>query len=97
MWGSIDDRTLCPLSSAITSWNRGKFRVRHAAAVFEAFDDVVFDVAEQRDVLGEDGEVVGAGGARQKRRVLRRQMVTRLPGSTITTFDVTIAPSHSRT
>lgn len=49
--------------------------VRHAATPFKAFDDVVFDAAEERNVLGECGEVVGTGSPRQDGRVLWREGV----------------------
>ena len=44
-----------------------------AAAVAEAAQDVVFDLGEQPDVLGLQGEVVRAGGAGQPRGVRGRQ------------------------
>ena len=72
--------------------------VGNAAAVPEALDDVVFDAAEERNVLGEHRHVVGSGRPRQVRRVLGRQVIAeRSSGSTSTTPEVTIAPSHSRT
>ena len=54
------ERTVCALSSAMTSWN-AEALVRHAATVLEALDDVVLDGGEARDPLRLDGEVVRRG------------------------------------
>ena len=49
--------------------------VRQTAAVVEAVDDLLLDLAEQRDELRDSGEVVGAGGAGQRRRMVARQRI----------------------
>jgi hypothetical protein len=47
--------------------------VRHSSALAKAADDVVFNAAHYRDVLGEHCQVIGAGCARQKRGTCGRE------------------------
>ncbi|SLD24342.1 Uncharacterised protein [Mycobacteroides abscessus subsp. massiliense] len=51
--------------------------VLQAAAPAEAAQNLLFDLTEQRQVLGEAGQVVQAGLARQCRRTVTRQGVDR--------------------
>ena len=50
-----------------------KLCVRNAAALLEAFDDLVFDAAQERNVLREHGQIVRARRPRQKSRMLGGQ------------------------
>ena len=53
-----------------------KLCIRHPATVFEAFDDVVLDAAEQADVLGEHRDIIRSGLPRQKRGMLWGKEIT---------------------
>jgi hypothetical protein len=53
------DRTVCALSSAITSWNRAKRSYGTPPPLLEALDDVVLHDRERRDPLRLDREIVG--------------------------------------
>ena len=56
--------------------------VGQPAAVVEAADDLLFDLAEQRDELRDAGQVVRPGGAGQHRRAVARERV-RLRGRVV--------------
>jgi len=58
----------------------GVLAVGQAPAGAEAADDLRLDLAQQRDVLRDAGQVVGSGGAGQHRRVVRRKRVCRRRG-----------------
>ena len=49
--------------------------VGQPAAVVEAADDLLLDLAEQRDELRDAGEVVGSGGTGQHRGAVARQRI----------------------
>ena len=49
--------------------------VGQAAAGSETADDLLLDLSQQRDELRHSGQVVGAGGARQCRRMFARQPI----------------------
>src|SRR3970040_1493913 len=47
----------------------------YASAIPEALDNVVLHIAEQRDILSKNGQVIRSGCPCQVRRMLRRQVV----------------------
>src|SRR5688572_13021361 len=53
----------------------GESSIGNTPALLEAFDDVVFDIAQERDILSEDGQVIRCGRPRQVCRVFRGQLV----------------------
>ena len=75
MCDSSEDSTDWPLSSAITSWNRGNFSYGTPPPFLKHSTMSSSTLPRSGDVLREHGHVVGAGRPRQERGVLRRQTV----------------------